>query len=106
MAKTKFANTRTNIICSSGGTIRVTIAATVGQGNSGTSLPCRGCFISLPAANTGPVRLNIATAASATVGVELPEAISPLFISIDDVSKLYFYSATNGDIIDILYLLD
>lgn len=87
-----------------GGAVRVTIAATVGQGNGGTSLPCAGCFVSIPAANTGPVRMNIDTAASATVGIEVPEASSPFFVPIDDVSSLYFYSATNGDVIDILYI--
>jgi hypothetical protein len=86
-----------------GGSVRVTIAATIGQGNGGTSLLCTECWASCPAANTGPVRMNISAAASATVGIEVPEAASPFRIPIDDVSKLYFYSATNGDIIDILY---
>lgn len=93
-----------DIIRSTGGSVRVTIAATVGQGNGGTSLATAGCWVSLPAANTGPVRMNIDTAASATAGIEIPEASSPFWVKIDDVASLYFYSATNGDIIDILYL--
>jgi len=91
-------------IRSGGGAVRVTIASTVGQGNGGTSLACAGCWVSMPAANTGPVRMNIGAAASATVGIEVPESISPMWIPVDDVSLLYFYSATNGDVIDILYL--
>lgn len=87
-----------------GGAVRVTIAATVGQGNGGTSLPCAGCFVSCPAANTGPVRMNIDTAASATLGIEMPEASSPFFVPIDDIAKLFFFG-TNADVIDILYLL-
>jgi hypothetical protein len=103
MATVKTSNSPTNVNSLTGGAIRVTIAATVGQGNGGTSQPCRECWISLPDANTGPVRMNIGVAASATVGIEVPEASSPFRVPIDDVSKLYFYSATNGDIIDILW---
>jgi len=88
-----------------GGSVRITIAATVGQGNDGTSLPCAGCYVSCPTTNTGPVRMNIGAAASATVGIEIGEAslMGVPWLPIDDVSKLYFYSATNGDVIDILY---
>lgn len=101
---TKYANTNANTISSSGGHVRVTIASTIGQGNGGTSLVCKGCLVSCPANNTGPVRMAIGEAASATVGIELPEAAYQIpFIPVDDVSSLYFYSATNGDIIDIAY---
>ena len=87
-----------------GGAVRVTIASNVGQGNGGTSLIAAGCWVSLPAANTGPVRMNISAAASATVGIEVPEGSSPFWVPIEDISKLYFYSGTNDDVIDILYL--
>ena len=88
-----------------GGAVRVTIASNVGQGNGGTSLPCSGCLIQCPTGNTGPVRLNIGAAASATLGIDLPEEAeaNPIFIPVSDVSVLYFYSATNGDKVDILY---
>jgi len=99
----QMSNAKISVNSISGGSVRVTIAATVGQGNGGTSLPCRMCWVSLPATNTGPVRVNIDAAASATAGIEVPEASSPFEVPIDDVAKLYFYSATNGDIIDILY---
>jgi hypothetical protein len=103
MGTSSSGNLDTNVNSNTGGAIRVTIAATVGQGNGGTSQPCRECWVSMPAANTGPVRMNIAAAASATVGIEVPEASSPFRVPVDDVSLLYFYSATNGDIIDILW---
>ena len=91
-------------IRSGGGSVRVTIAANKGQGNGGTSLECAGCFVSVPATNTGPVRMNVSAAASATLGIEIPEASSPVWVPVDDVALLYFYSATNEDVIDILYL--
>ena len=88
-----------------GGAVRVTIASNVGQGNGGTSLPCSGCLIQCPTGNTGPVRLNIGAAASATLGIDLPEEAeaNPIFIPVSDVSALYFYSGTDGDFVDILY---
>jgi len=102
---TDYANTPYTKISSRGGSVRVTISSNVGQGNGGTSLPCKGCFVSPASGNTGVIRMNIGAAASATVGIELADADTggPLYIPIDDVSKLYFYGATNGDDVDILY---
>lgn len=89
-----------------GGSVKVTIASNVGQGNGGTTLKCAGCWVSSAAANTGPVKMNIASAANANLGIELPksDAANPLWVPISDVSKLYFYSGTDGDIVDITYL--
>lgn len=92
-------------IRSGGGAVRVTIAANVGQGNGGTALSCAGCWVSVPATNTGPMRMNIAAAASATLGIEVPEASSPVWMPVSDVSLLYFYSGTNDDVVDVLYLV-
>ena len=102
----KYNNTPQNIR-GGGGSVRTTIAATVGQGNDGVGLPCAGCYISCPTTNTGPVRVNIGVAASATVGIEVGEAslMGIPWLPIDDVSKLYFYSATNGDVIDVMYFV-
>jgi hypothetical protein len=52
--------------------------------------------------------MNIGAAASAIAGLGIGEAdlAGLVWLPIDDVSKLYFYSATNGDIIDILYFTD
>ena len=95
-------------ICRTGGSVRVTTSSNVGQGNGGTSIPCRGCFVSCPSTNSNTVcKMNIAAAASATLGIDIPKGTvsTPLFVPISDVAKLYFYSDDDGGIIDILYLL-
>jgi hypothetical protein len=66
------------------------------------------------AANTEIVKMNIGVAASANLGVELGRpfisgttaagACQPMYIPVDDVSNLYFYSADADAVIDILYL--
>jgi len=58
--------------------------------------------------------MNIDAAASATLGIDLQRqyisgttasgASIPLWVPIDDVDKLYFYSADANAIIDITYL--
>jgi len=104
---TKYYACDFNRITDSGGSVRVTIASNVGQGNGGTSLPCKGCFVSPASANSGVIRVNIAAAASATVGIQIPDADQggPVFLPVDDVSLLYFYGGTDGDVVDVLYLL-
>lgn len=89
-----------------GGSVAVTIADNVGQGNGGTSLPCAGCWVAPRAANTGIVKMNIGAAASASLGVEVTKGTSPRWVPIDDVDKLYFYGASDNDVIDITYLTD
>jgi len=113
MART-MAGLNSNAVSDAGGSVRVTIASNVGQGNGGTSLPCRKVFITQPLGNTGIVRVNVGAAASATVGIEVPKGATtaangtsqpgPLELNISDVSKLYFYSGTDDDVVDILYL--
>ena len=104
MAKTKFYNNRVRIT-DSGGAVRVAIASNVGQGNGGTSLPCKGCYVCAEAGNTSVIVMNIGIAASGSLGIEIPKSSGGggIFIPIDDVSNLYFYGATDGDDIDILY---
>lgn len=102
----------------SGGSVRVTCASNVGQGNGGTSLACKGCFIQAVVGNTEVVKMNIGAAASAILGVDLGRpyiydgteeasaaTVHPLFIPISDVAELYFYSADANAIIDILYFI-
>ena len=103
----KYAGARL-AICRTGGSVTVAIADNVGQGNAGEALPCKGCFVMARTGNTGPVHMNIGAAASLTLGIEIPESVgagSPFFVPISDVSQLYFYSATNGDDIDITYFV-
>lgn len=102
-------------ICPTGGHVRVTLSTSVGQGNGGTSLPCKGCWVQAVDDNTDTVRMNIGAAASDTVGIDLARpsisgttaagAAQPLWVPISDVAKLYFYSGDADAKIDILYLL-
>jgi hypothetical protein len=114
MAKTKYAGVSASTICPGGGSVKVTLSSGVGQGNDGTSLACKGCFVQSARANTEVVKMNIVAAASANLGVELGQqntdsnqasACQPLFVPIDDLSKLYFYSADADAIVDITYLV-
>lgn len=89
-----------------GGAVRVTCSSNVGQGNGGTSLPCKMCWVSATIAATAPTKVNIGAAASQTLGVTLcPADVSqPLMILIDDVNQLFFWSAGATDIIDIMHV--
>lgn len=103
----KYANVKADVIASAGGAVTVEIASNVGQGNGGTSLPCKGCWVSPRSGNTGVIRMNIGSAASASAGIELGDADTgggPMWVPIDDVAKLYFYGGSDGDDVDILYL--
>lgn len=104
------------LIRGTGGSVRVTCSSNVGQGNGGTSLPCAGCFVQPVVANTEVVKMNIDVAASATLGVDLQRqhindgtdeygaaAAQPLWVPIDDVASLFFYSSDADAIIDITY---
>lgn len=114
MAQNKYSNTRADTIVSSGGAVRVTLSTGTGQGNGGTAIPCKGCFVQAADSNTDVVRVNIDTAASDTLGIDLGRpfisgttasgACQPLFIPIDDVAKLYFFSGDANAIVDIMYL--
>jgi len=105
---TKFRNTKLDVVPSSGGSVRMTIASTVAQGNDGTSLPCKKVWL---IADNKEVRVTIGTDCTATTGMQLPYIDgdtykgSPLILEIDDVSSLYFYCASDGRTIDCLYRL-
>ena len=104
----KYLNTDASRICGNGGSVRVTIASNVGRGNDGTSLPCKGCWVSPASGNTGITKMTIAAVASSVLGIEISDVDvggGPLWVPIDDVSTLYFYGATNGNFVDITYLL-
>ena len=106
-----YKNADAQRIRSTGGAVRVTLDGGVGQGNGGTSLPCLGCYVQAALANTDEVYMNIDAAASADVGIELGKqatgntdaACQGLWVPIDDVASLYFYSADADAVVDILY---
>lgn len=104
--KNPYRNGSLDLVPAEGGAVRVTIASNVGQGNGGTSLPCKKVWM---ITNGTDVRVNIGTAASGTVGLPVPwvdatnhVSSSALEIEIDDVAKLYFYG-TDDKVVDILY---
>jgi len=111
---TIYANTSAGTIASSGGSVRVILGTTTdNRGNGGTSLPCKGCFVQAADSNTDVVKMNIDAAATDDLGVDLSrtsidsnQATSspPLFVPIDDVAKLYFYSGDGDGFVDILWL--
>ena len=102
----KFYNHRLDRVPNSGGSVRMTIATNVAQGNDGTSLPCKRVWLM---ANNKEVRVTIGTACTATTGIALPYIDGdtyrgvPLMLEIDDVASLYFYCASDGRVIDCLY---
>ena len=111
-----YKNADAQRIRSSGGAVRVELATNEGQGNDGTSLPCLGCYVQAALANTDEVYMNIDVAASDSVGIELGRphindddngygagSCQPLWVPIDDVASLYFYSADDDAVVDILY---
>jgi len=106
MAFTQYYGGLLDRVPGEGGAVRVTIASNVGQGNGGTSLPCKKVWI---ITNGTDVRVNIGVAASSVLGLPVPwvdatnhVAPAALEIEIDDVSKLYFYG-TDAKVVDILY---
>ena len=98
----KYSNQRTDVTIGDGDASRVTIAATVGVG---VDYPCRGAFVQATVGNTDPVRMNINTAATTNLGIQVPEIQAgvdgTLFLWIDNINKLFFFG-TNDDTVDIL----
>jgi hypothetical protein len=62
-------NKRLGIVPNSGGSVRVTIASNAGQGNGGTSLPCKKVWL---ISNGADVRVNLFSACTATTGIPAP----------------------------------
>jgi len=114
----KYAGADGARIRSGGGAVKVALVSNVGQGNGGTSLACGGCFVQAAVANTAVVKMNIGAAASAVLGIELGRPMvydgteeasaatcQPLWVPIDDVAELYFYSTDADAIVDVLYFV-
>lgn len=78
-----------------GGTQKLTIATNVAQGSSQL---CHGCCVSY--SGTGPVAMQIGATADAD---DMPIPTTPFPVGIDNLNKLHFYSATNGDIVNIIW---
>lgn len=103
-----YHNTQLDRVPTSGGSVRVAIASNAGQGNGGTSLPCKEVWIIGDSGNSGTIRVKIGEACTATTGIPVPEFGTDhwiLRLPIDDVASLYFYGSNNTDNVDILYRL-
>jgi len=79
---------------SAGGTQKLTITDTVAQGSSQA---CKSRVATW--SGTGPVTVNIGSAADAD---SFP-LIAGMSLPYENLNLLYFYSATNGDIINLLW---
>jgi len=104
---TKYDNADWTRCARTGGLLVVICDGTgVGQGNGGTDLDCRGCWVATRDSNM-TVKMAIGTPASAVFGVTLAEpgqGGQPLWVPVSNVAQLYFYGIYNA-VIDIVYLL-
>jgi len=114
-----YTNTSVDLVPKDGGAVAVTIASSVGQGNGGTSIPCKKVYVQGAISNASYTMMNINAAATSVLGIGLPNGggmgtsitvfVStqitppPMSLEIDDVNKLYFWNKTDGDIVNILY---
>ena len=116
---TNYYNTDVNKVPKDAGAVAVTIASKVGQGNGGTSIPCKKVWVQGALSNASYTMMNINAAATSVLGICVPNSCAlgtsitvlvstaimppPMEVEIDDVNKLYFWNATSGDIVNILY---
>lgn len=103
------------VIRSGGGSKRVTLSSGTGVG---PSQDCAGCWVQPAIANTEVVRMSMGDdTASAILGVDLQRphindgtdeygaaAAQPLWVPVNNLNLLSFYSADDDAIVDIMYL--
>lgn len=89
---------RTYLATSLWGVEVVTIASNVGQG---ADQDCAWCYVYPIAANTGSIQMNMGAVADAD-DVTLVDDV-PLRMHISNTSQMYFYGATNGDKVMIIW---
>ena len=102
---TDYANAESRLVNTGGGSVQVAIASNAGQGNGGTSLPCRVVLMNTVAGAGGYATLKIGSSTNASTGVTVPAASTGgyLEIAIDDIAKLYFYGSNDTDLVNITY---
>ena len=104
----KYYNTSLDKVPNTGGSVRLTIGtdgATANEAFQTTSTPCKKVWL---IASRGDIRVNIGSACTADTGIPVSYEVGttgtlPLMLEIDDINNLYFYGATTGKTIDILY---
>lgn len=102
---TLYSNSDSHTVGAGGGqTAVLAIAATaVGQGNAGTSLPCRVAYVTALCASE--LHMGLSSSTDLTGAMLVPTAAlaslhtaAPIEMAIDDVSKLYFYAGTAASV--------
>lgn len=90
------ANEDLDQVSTSGGTQKITLSSGSGQGSNQV---CRSCLVKPDKNNTEDVYVNIGSAADAN---DMPLDSIAIPIPVDNLNKLYFYSA---DVDAIVYIL-
>ena len=111
-----YANTRLDVVPSKLDIVNLTVASNAAR--QSTSTPCKKAWIQAAISNASHIMMNVDAAATSVVGIALPHGgglhtisavistaavPSPMEVEIDNLNKLYFWSATDGDIVNILY---
>lgn len=96
---TDMRNSKTNVNCQGGGSSTVTIASNAGQGSD---IGCRYCRLQSRSGN-GVIRVRIGSACTSVTGVALPGYPTLTPYAIHNLNQLYFYGATDDNVIDIEY---
>jgi hypothetical protein len=94
-----------DIICTDGGSNRLTITAGLARGSD---IPCLSAWVQSHANNTGAIRVLISatddcTLAGQTAGIKIDDLTELIEIKLNNLNLLSFRGTNNGDIIDILY---
>lgn len=92
MANTLYANTPTDVVCTSGGTVGVDAGA--GTQLTGTSVPCRVLRLSTSSSNL--VHWSVGST-TISLGAQVPTGTSTL-VGIDDASKIWLYASTAASV--------
>lgn len=108
---TKYDNSKWFRLARTGGAVVVTIELDPDYGPLGVhpeSIPCRGCFVAGRVFDLGNLIMSIGSgrdpANRGTYIAKTWDGGQPVFVPVSDVNQLYF-SANNGDKIDIVYLV-
>jgi len=109
---TKYDNTDTQRVARTGGGVVITLAVDtdgVIRGRHPTSLPCKGCWVSVRDTNDHDTYWSVGSDTDPNFCPYMPKpslGAQPLWIPISDVYQLTFCSVSGvDDKIDIVYLL-
>jgi hypothetical protein len=87
--------------CPAGGYAAVTIASNAGRG---PDVACLYCRLQSRSGN-GAIRVRIGGACISSTGILLPDSPTVLPYAVTNLSQLFFYGATNSNIVDIEYFI-